>query len=145
MIRQKILMSPDLSAPFHCCQLPVPDEPWAFFAVALELFSVQRQCSKHPNQADPHLRQALSHHRWVPHPRQQCHHCHCPTGHCLLGDSMTLIKPKCQFSETPPLPHLSPCSGFPTQHKLFYNKKIKKHFIILFCIKSQCTNYFFNF
>ena len=20
-----------LSAPFHCCQLPVPDEPWAFF------------------------------------------------------------------------------------------------------------------
>ena len=104
----------------------------AFFAAALELFSVQRQCSKHLNQADPHLRQALSHHCWVPHPRQQCHHCHCPAGHCPLGDSMTLIKPRYRFSETPPLPHLSPCSGFPTQHKLCYNKQKYENFIILF-------------
>ena len=103
-----------------------------FFAAALELFSVQRQCSKHLNQADPHLRQALCHHCWVPHPRQQCHHCHCPAGHCPLGDSMTLIKPRCRFSETPPLPHLSPCSGFPTQHKLCYNKQKNENFIILF-------------
>ena len=55
-----------------------------------------------------------------------------PLGPPSMGDSMTPIKPKCRFSETPPLPHLSPCSGFPTQHKLFYNKQKYENFIILF-------------